>query len=152
MSSNFLGLSLPCPSFLKWIKIGLFYNYAKKIDFSATLVIRQGRITTHTGQASLELIQVVGIATVELGGNSASRPTYYFECITNLSMNDGSSIRWTRVGRGIPNRFDVEDIPGGNSTGKRLNVGGIGYADLGVYICSDSASNDAVSVNITGCK
>ena len=122
----------------------------KIIHFSAALVIRQGRITTHNGQVSVKTIPVVGIATVELGGNPASRPTYYFECITNLGMNDGSGIRWTRMG--IPHRFDVVDIPGGNSPGKRMDVGGIDYTDLGVYICSDAASNDAVSVNITGCK
>lgn len=52
----------------------------------------------------------------------------------------------------VPLRFDVWDIPGGNLTGKRMEMGGIGYADLGVYVCTDSATNERVSVNITGGK
>ena len=119
------------------------------IYYPATLTIRQGRITNGSGQVSVELIDVVGIASVELGGNPASRPTYFFECTTNLPMNNGSGIRWTRMT--TQHRFEVEDIPDG-SHGKRLNVGGINYPDLDVYICSDSTSSDVVSVNITGCK
>ena len=38
---------------------------------------------------------VIGIATVELGGSPTTRPTYYFDCITNL--NNGSGIRWDRT-------------------------------------------------------
>ena len=116
-------------------------------------MIRQGRITKNStsGPVKVEIIPVVGIATVELGGNPASRPTYFFDCITDVHMNNGSGIGWTRMGMD-QHLFDVGDIPGGNATGRRMNVGGIGYADLGVYICSDSASDDSVSVNITGCK
>ena len=121
--------------------------YVHKICSLATLVIRQGRITNESGEVRVEMIPIVGIATIELGGSPSSRPTYYFECITNL--NNGSGIRWTRMG--TQHRFHVENIPN-HSPGKRLNVRGIGYADLGVYICSDSASNDVISVNITGCK
>ena len=125
--------------------------------FSATLKIRQGRIVDTNDQADVRVFPVVGIATVELGGNEASRPTYFFECITqDRSMsNNGSGITWTRMhsimGTTHPVRFEVVNIPDG-SPGKRLDLGGIGYTDLGVYVCSDSASNDAVSVNITGCK
>ena len=97
---------------------------------------------------SVELIDVVGIATVELGGDPASRPTYFFECTTNL--NNGSGIRWTRLN--TAHRFSVEDIPNGESSGKRLNVGGIDYPDLDIYTCSDLYSNDVASINITACK
>ena len=98
-------------------------------------------------QVSVELIPVVGIATVELGGSAASRPTYYFECITN--KNNGSGIRWTKMSTQL--RFDVEDIPDG-SPGKRLNVEGIDYPDLDIYTCSDERSDDVTSVNITACE
>ena len=133
-----------------WIKTRQFYH------FSATLVIRQGRITSDStsGQRKVEIIPVISIATVELGGDLASRPTYFFDCITDVHMNNGSGIKWTRMDMDL-HRFDVGDIPSGNyynATGRRMNVGGITYGDLGVYICSDSASDDSVSVNITGCK
>ena len=107
----------------------------------------QGRITT-SPQASVELIPVVGIATVELGGSLASRPTYFFECIT--TRNNGSGIVWDRLS--TTNRFSVRDIPRNGSSGKRLDAGGIDYPDLDIYICSDQYSDDVASVNITACK
>ena len=96
---------------------------------------------------NVKLISVVGIATVELGGTPASRPTYFFECITNL--NNGSGIRWTRMS--AHQRFQVVDTPG-NSTGKRMKAENIDYPDLDIYTCSDQYSNDVVSINITACK
>ena len=110
------------------------------------LTIRQFRVIT-SPQVGVDVIPVIGIATVELGGSAASRPTYYFECITN--KNNGSGIRWTRMSAQL--RFDVEDIPDG-SPGKRLNVGGIDYPDLDIYTCSDEHSDDVTSVNITACE
>ena len=113
---------------------------------AASLTIRQVRIIT-SPQASFELIPVVGIATVELGESLASRPTYYFDCIT--TRNNGSGIMWDRLS--TTNRFEVVRNPDG-STGKRLNAGGIDYPDLDIYICSDQYSNDVATVNITACK
>ena len=95
----------------------------------------------------VDVFPVVGIATVELGGTPASRPTYFFECITNL--NNGSGVRWTRMT--TQNRFEEEDIPDG-SPGKRLSAGGIDYPDLDIYTCSDQYSDDVISINITACK
>ena len=113
-------------------------------------MIRQGRITTSgLWPVKVEVFPVVGIATVELGGDDS--PTYFFDCITDVPMNNGSGITWTRMAVDS-HRFDISDIPGGNVTGRRMNAGGITYGDLGVYICSDSANDDSVSVNITGCK
>ena len=113
---------------------------------AAILTIRQGRIVpgepTYTSTTS-----IIGIATVELGGNAASQPVYYFDCITNL--NNGSGIRWSRMS--TPHRFHVMDIPGG-SPGKRLDVAGINFPDLDVYTCSDQYSDDVASVNITACE
>ena len=128
-----------------WIK-----NSTMNFNFSATLVIRQGRITA-SAPVKAEIFPVVGIATVELGGNDSARPTYFFDCITNVPMNNGSGITWSRMAVDS-HRFDIGDIPGGNVTGRRMNAGGIIYGDLGVYICSDFANDDSVSVNITGCK
>ena len=107
---------------------------------AATLTIRQGRIIT-----DLDIIPVVGIATVELGGDPAGRPTYYFDCITDI--NNGSGLRWTKMS--TENRFEFEPIPWGTPPGMRLSVGGIDYGDLDIYTCSDMYSNDVVSVNIT---
>ena len=106
----------------------------------------QGRIVT-SGQADVRVFPVVGIATVELGGNDASRPTYFFECIT--TRNNGSGITWTRLS--AQNPFEVVDIPSG-SAGKRLEAGRIDYPDLDIYTCSDQYSNDVASINITACE
>ena len=84
---------------------------------------------------------------MELGGNAASRPAYYFDCITNL--NNGSGIRWSRMN--AQNRFHVVDIPD-SSSGMRLDVAGIDYPDLDVYTCSDQYSDDIAFVTITACE
>ena len=105
----------------------------------ATITIRQGRITS----GSIEIIPVVGIATVELDGGV----TYYFDCLTDL--NNGSGLMWTRLS--VQHRFEVESIPGG-TPGKRLLLVGIRHSDLDVFICSDRYSDDVVFVNITGCE
>ena len=106
---------------------------------AATLRIVQGRLAP-----LLEMFEIVGIATVELDGDPADRPTYYFDCITNL--NNGSGIRWTRVGD--QNTFEIEEIPNG-SPGKRLNAEDIASTDLGVYVCSDLYSDDVAMFTIT---
>jgi hypothetical protein len=86
---------------------------------------------------------------VELGGDPASQPTYFFDCIT--TRNNGSGIMWERLS--APNELNVGDIPEGlGVAGKRLNAGGIDYPDLDIYICSDQFSDDVISVNITACK
>lgn len=108
---------------------------------AATLVIMQGRV--HPIEL-LDVFEVVGLATVELDGDPADRPTYYFDCITNL--NNGSGIRWTRMG--AQNTFEIDDIPNG-TPGKRLNAEGIVSADLDVYVCSDLYSDDVAVVTIT---
>ena len=87
---------------------------------------------------------IVGIATVELGGDPASRPTCYFDCITD--QNNGSGLTWTRLS--TQHDFVVEAIPDGRS-GIRLNAGGIDYPDLDIYTCSDWYSSDTASMNIT---
>ena len=110
----------------------------------AILTLKQSR--TPSGGATSTTI-VTGIATVELGGLSFSRPTYYFDCITNL--NNGSGIRWDRTS--AVNWFRVIDTPDG-SPGKRLDTADINYPDLGTYVCSDRYSNDVASVNITACE
>ena len=115
--------------------------------FTAALSIRQGRIVPGT-PVNVANFSVVGIATVELGGNPASRPTYFFDCIT--TRNNGSGIMWERMS--TEHRFQVGDIPGDQLAGKRLNAGGIDYPDLDIYICSDRYSDDVISVNITACK
>ena len=84
---------------------------------------------------------------MELGGNPASRPAYYFDCITDL--NNGSGLTWTRLS--TQHRFVVEAIPDGRP-GIRLNAGGIDYVDLDIYTCSDQYGSDTVSVNITACE
>ena len=109
---------------------------------AAILTLRQSQ--TPSGGAT-STTTVVGIATVELGGDSQT--TYYFDCITN--SNNGSGIRWDRMS--TVNRFRVIDIPDG-SPGKRLDTADINYPDLDTYICSDRYSNDVASVNITACE
>ena len=49
------------------------------------------------------------------------------------------------------NRFEVGENPDG-TPGMRLDATEISYPDLGVYVCSDTLSNDSISLNITGCK
>jgi hypothetical protein len=85
---------------------------------------------------------VVGIATVAID----DKVTNYFDCVTNLSSNNGSGIRWTNQ-RG----FNFDPIPG-ESPGKRLNLPGITTADLGVYTCWDNYSDDVAKINITDCE
>ena len=127
------------------IAVPMWFN--KFESLTATLTIRQARIVTSSPAVlSIVLFPVVGIATVELGGAPISRPTYYFECTTNL--NNGSGIWWTRMS--AQQRFAVESIPDG--TGKRLRVAGIDYPDLDIYICSDQYSDDVASINITACE
>ena len=113
------------------------------IHFAAILTIRQGR----RSPGSISTALIVGVATVELGGLPTSRPTYYFDCISN--SNNGSGIRWTRVS--AQHRFQVVDIPDG-SPGKRMDATGIDYVDLDVYTCSDQYSNQVTSVNISACE
>ena len=107
----------------------------------AGLVIRQGRVI-NTPQASIEIFPIIGIATVELGGDI--QIVNFFDCITDL--NNGSDLMWTR--RTTQHRFDVGPIPDGSS-GRRLRAAGINYSDLDVYTCSDRYSNDFSSINIT---
>ena len=113
------------------------------LSHAAILTITQGR---RVG-IDVRLIPIVGVATVELGGDAANRPSYYFDCTTD--RNNGSGLVWTKMN--TQNRFEVIPIPTGGS-GKRLNAGGIDYRDLDVYTCSDQYSDDTVSVNITGCE
>ena len=112
----------------------------------ATLVISQGRIS-FIPQVNVEVIPVIGIATVELGGDSARRLLYYFDCITDLS--NGTDLIWTRLTS--QHRFEVEPIPDGRP-GIRLSAEGLDYVDLDIYICSDQISNDVTTINITACE
>ena len=92
---------------------------------------------------------MAGLATVELEGSLDNRPSYYFDCVTDL--NNGSGLVWTR--QSAENRFEVVAIPG-NMTGKRLDATrpSIESQDLDVYTCKDTLSDEAISVNITDCK
>ena len=112
---------------------------------AAALTITQGRIINNHGHIEVDVYSVVGIATVELSGDPASRPTYYFDCKT--TRNNASGLMWTKMNN--QTRFEVQVIPDG-SPGKRLNASGIGYHDLDKYVCSDTTSNDVASINITG--
>ena len=87
---------------------------------------------------------MVGLATIELSGDAASQPTYFFDCVTD--RNNGSGLRWTRSS--FPHFFRVGAIPG-NRSGIRMYVGGIHYTDLDIYVCSDHYSDDIVRLNIT---
>ena len=84
--------------------------------------------------------EVVGIATVEIGGRGN-----FFDCISDI--NNGSGLVWTR--KTFQHRFNVVPIPGGSSPGKRLEMESITSSDLDVYTCSDRYSYDNVSINIT---
>ena len=110
------------------------------------LTLSQGRLVSSPA-FSLEIFDIVGIATVELDGDPTSRPTYFFDCKTNL--NNGSGITWTRMS--TDNTFRVVNIDDG-SAGKRLDATDIDYAELDVYTCSDQYSGESVSLNITGCE
>ena len=90
---------------------------------------------------------VVGLATIELGGDAASQPTYFFDCVTD--RNNGSGLRWTRSS--FPHSFEVDATPDG-VPGIRMDVGGIDYPDLDIYICSDQFSDDVARLNITDRK
>ena len=122
------------------------YTHTHTHTHTATLTIWQGRIV-NSPQVSVQVTQIVGIATVELGGNPASRPTYYFDCISD--QNNGSGLSWTRLS--AQHDFVFEAIPDGRP-GIRLGVGNIDYPDLDIYTCSDRYSSDTVSVNITACE
>ena len=113
---------------------------------TAKLNITQGRIT-FISDFNLETYPVVGIATVELGGDTSSRPTYFFDCVTD--RNNGSGLRWTRATTN--HRFAVAAIPDGTH-GVRMDVGGFDYEDLDIYTCSDQNSADVVTLNITDCE
>ena len=105
---------------------------------SSPLRVYQARIVAMDGSpVAVQVFQVRGLATVELGG-----PTYHLDC--NTSRNDGSGIVWTRVGS--HNHFSVSDAPAG---GRRLSLGGLSESDLGVYECSDTLMGDKVAINIT---
>ena len=121
---------------MDWLIVIFFYPY-----HAAALNITQGRLIS-TPMTDVDTYPVVGIATVELGGDQ--QITYYFDCVTDL--NNGSGIRWAR--RNDQNRFVFDSIPD-ESPGKRLRASGIGHSDLDVYICSDEFSGDHSSINIT---
>ena len=112
---------------------------------AAALNITQGRIT----QSPFKLTRqtVVGLATIELSGDSASHPTYFFDCVTD--RNNGSGLRWTRSS--FPHSFEVDATPDGVS-GIRMDVDRIDYPDLDIYICSDQFSDDVARLNITDRK
>lgn len=106
----------------------------------AILTIKQGRVTS--GIPSVQIVRVVGIATVELNEGIA----YYFDCITD--RNNGTGLVWAR--QSSHHRFEVNLIPNG-SPGKRLWMVDVEYHDLDVYICSDGYYiDDVVFINITG--
>ena len=109
---------------------------------SAALHIIQGRII-NTPQASVEMFPVVGIATVAID----NQITNYFDCVTDLTSNNGSGIRWAVHDR---QRFSVHPITEVSGLpGKRLNLPGITIADLGMYTCWDSYSGDVTNITIT---
>ena len=108
---------------------------------SAALHIIQGRII-NTPQASVEMFPVVGIATVAID----NQITNYFDCVTDLTSNNGSGIRWVHDRQ----RFTVHPITDVSGLpGKRLNLPGITITDLGMYTCWDSYSGDVTNITIT---
>ena len=109
---------------------------------SAALHIIQGRII-NTPQASVEMFPVVGIATVVID----NQITNYFDCITDLTSNNGSRIRWVVHDRQRFSVHPITDVSG--LPGKRLNLPGITIADLGMYTCWDSYSGDVTNITIT---
>ena len=134
-----------CHSYKRRCTVPYFLPYYCTFNFTATpLTLIQGRIL---GSSELDILPVVGIATVEIIGLPHERPTYYFDCISN--QNNGSGLRWTRLNG--PQRFRVDTIHSG-LPGIRMSSGGIGSSDLGVYRCTDDYSNDAASLNITDSK
>ena len=106
--------------------------------------ITQGRLIS-TPRTIVETFPVVGIATVELGGDQ--QITYYFDCITDL--NNGSGVRWAR--RNGLNRFSSVPIPN-ELPGQRLSAAGIRHSDLDVYTCWDRYSDDVSSIIINDCE
>ena len=94
---------------------------------------------------AIKLQKVICLATIEF--DSASQPSYFFDCVTD--RNNGSGLRWTRLSS--PHSFTVNAIPD-NVPGIRMDVGGIDYPDLDVYICSDRYSDDVVKLNVTDRK
>lgn len=107
------------------------------------LTLLQGRILG----SDIDILSVVGIATVEISGGDHERPTYYLDCISN--QNNGTGLRWTR--QSVQHRFEVEMILSG-TPGIRMLLGGINSGDLDIYTCSDLYSGDIASVNITSCE
>ena len=113
---------------------------------AASLNITQGRIIYTP--LHVELIPVVGIATVELGGSHTNRPNFYFDCTTDL--NNGSGITWSRMSGDI--RFELSATTNG-PPGMRMSLDRIDeFPDFDVYTCSDLYSDDVVSINITARK
>ena len=88
------------------------------------------------------MFPVIGIATVVID----NQITNYFDCVTDLTSNNGSGIRWVHDRQ----RFTVHPITEVSGLpGKRLNLPGITIADLGMYTCWDSYSGDVTNINIT---
>ena len=115
---------------------------------SRHLFLSELKLRTSQGRIlgiDLQVLEVEGVATVEINGSDALRPTYYFDCTTTL--NNGNALTWTYQG-GV-NRFEVEGIPGREQEGVRMAAGGISANDLGVYTCLDTSTNINVSITIT---
>lgn len=108
---------------------------------TATLSIYENRHGTNDGGVPFfETWAVEGVATIELGGSTGI--TFSMDC--NTTTGDGSDIVWLRE-QGTHD-FDVIQI----TKGKRLDLEGVTYTDLGVYLCRSDDSE--IYINITSSK
>ena len=106
--------------------------------------IYQGRISLVNNGVSVDIYEVIGLASIELEADLSIQPTYFFDC--NTTLNNGSGITW--LYNGDAPRFRVAAIPT-STNGKRLSASGITESDLGLYNCLDTYTNTNVSINIT---
>ena len=102
---------------------------------SAELSISRGRVSS--SGATIE--EVEGVVALALGVRGVNQ---FLDC-TGTHFN-GSNLEWRRE-NGILT-FPTQT----RSISKRLDLSNAQYSDEGIYTCSDSFTNDSISINITG--
>ena len=114
----------------------------------AILSTIQGRVvfSSDSGSLGVEFLDVEGVATVQLAGNTP--PSYFFDC--NTTGSDSSGLVWSRQSGALNSAFTIERT----TRRVRLNAVGLSYSDLDVYLCTDTnaAGSPSVSLNITASK
>ena len=89
------------------------------------------------------IFPVEGVASIPIGG---SPPRHFaFNCIS--TTDNGKGLTWARQ-----DKIPLTMTQNGIANGVQLNFENAASSDLTVYICSNSATEESVSLNVTDGK